>query len=42
MSSAMFYFSVSSSSSHKAARIGTATSLHGIERDDYINNCYVD
>jgi hypothetical protein len=41
-SSATCYFSVSSSSSRKAARIGTATSLHGIERDDYINKRYVD
>jgi hypothetical protein len=26
----------------KGERIGTATFLHGIERDDYINKLYVD
>jgi hypothetical protein len=33
---------MSSSSSRKEARIGTATSIHGFERDDYINKRYVD
>jgi hypothetical protein len=41
-SSAMCYFLVSSSSSRKVVSIATATSLHGIERYDYINNSYVD
>jgi hypothetical protein len=33
---------VSSSSSRKAEMIDTATSLHGIEWDGYINKLYVD
>jgi hypothetical protein len=42
MSSTCYFSVIFLSAQGNGARIGTATFLHGIERDDYTNKRYID